>query len=275
MKTLHLIKELSGVATKEAFSHIRALHYYPFGHTNLNPNIAVEHPDFGINKHPVLLVHGVIHNRSAFFALKSEMQKWQWTNVFTINYSTWHGSLTGMIEDLAKHVQQIKKETGASQIDIVAHSLGGLVARYYMTTGKGRGAIRQLITLGTAHRGAHLSGLLRFFLGGSLHRDLKKNSYFIESLNEVSPPKNSRVVSIYTRRDKIVWPYTNCLLEEEGCSQYLNIEMDVAGHMSLLYDKSVFFKIHDLLLEDYQEVEKHKGHFQPGHWINQLEEDSL
>lgn len=274
-KSLNFFKTVADSAAQEALAHLKALRLYPFGHPKLDREKGVEHPPFGINRYPVLLVHGVVHNRSAFFTLKKEMQAWGWTNVFTMNYSTWHGSLTGMIEDLALQIEKIKKETGASQVDVVAHSLGGLVARYFMTTGYGRGSIRQLLTLGTAHQGAHLSGLLRFFLGGSLHRDLKRESYFIQSLNEVSLPRKSRIVSIYTKKDRIVWPYTNSLLDEGTGSSLKNIEVDSAGHISLLYDRSVFLKIHDLLLESYSDGPTGTPGSLRGRWIRQLEENVL
>lgn len=51
---------------------------------------------------------------------------------------------------------------GACRISIVAHSMGGLVSRYYLESGEFSGrpafpAVRQLITLGTPHRGAPLA----------------------------------------------------------------------------------------------------------------------
>ena len=47
---------------------------------------------------------------------------------------------------LPTRVDDILKRTGCPKVDIVAHSLGGLVARYYMTMGLGPGKVRRLIT---------------------------------------------------------------------------------------------------------------------------------
>ena len=245
-RPIKMSKILFKATTKEALSHAKAFRLYPLGHWSWSEK-AVPHPIHAVNPRPVLLVHGVIHNRSAFFSLRREMEKWGWVNVFSMNYSTWHGSITGMIEDLARRVDQIQRETGCSSVDIVAHSLGGLIARYFMSIGAGRGKVNQLVTLGTAHQGTSLSGILRVFLGGSLHRDLKKRSYFISSIDQVALPRNSRIVSVYTKKDRVVWPFKNCLVDDSVGASFENIEVYSAGHMSLLYDSEVFKVVRDQL----------------------------
>ena len=253
-RPIKMSKNLLEATTREALSHAKALHLYPLGHWSWSEK-AVLHPAHAVNPRPILLVHGVIHNRSAFFSLRKEMENWGWINVFSLNYSTWHGSLTGMIEDLARRVEQIQKETGSPSVDIVAHSLGGLIARYFMSIGAGRGKVSQLVTLGTAHKGTNLSSVLRVFLGGSLYRDLKKKSYFISSLNQVVLPRNSRIVSIYTKQDRVVWPYKNCLVDDTIGESFENVEVHSAGHMSLLYDEKVFEVVHKELLSDSRRTE--------------------
>ncbi|MDO8592306.1 MAG: LamG-like jellyroll fold domain-containing protein, partial [bacterium] len=55
---------------------------------------------------------------------------------------------------LKEKIQQVKEITGASQVDIVAHSMGGLVARSYAQGSDYQNDIDQVIFLGTPHRGA-------------------------------------------------------------------------------------------------------------------------
>lgn len=70
---------------------------------------------------------------------------------------------------LAEYVDTAVQHHGANvEISLVAHSMGGLVARYYLESGKfndrlGFGRVRRLLTLGTPHRGAALA--LRLVLG--------------------------------------------------------------------------------------------------------------
>jgi pimeloyl-ACP methyl ester carboxylesterase len=56
----------------------------------------------------------------------------------------------------------VLEHKGDLTVSIIAHSMGGLVARYYLESGEfskreGIGRVRQLITLGTPHRGAPLA----------------------------------------------------------------------------------------------------------------------
>jgi pimeloyl-ACP methyl ester carboxylesterase len=70
---------------------------------------------------------------------------------------------------LAEHIDTAVKRHGADvEISLVAHSMGGLVARYYLESGQfkdqpGFGRVRRLLTLGTPHNGAALA--LRLVLG--------------------------------------------------------------------------------------------------------------
>jgi pimeloyl-ACP methyl ester carboxylesterase len=52
--------------------------------------------------------------------------------------------------DLAAHIDAVRRDTGAAQVDVVGHSLGGLVARYFVQTGGGH-SVRRLVTLGTPY----------------------------------------------------------------------------------------------------------------------------
>lgn len=56
----------------------------------------------------------------------------------------------------------VNQHGGQAELSIVAHSMGGLISRYYLESGEfanrpGMKAIRQLITLGTPHRGSPIA----------------------------------------------------------------------------------------------------------------------
>lgn len=61
----------------------------------------------------------------------------------------------GASNDLDDFVDQVLLETGAAQVNLVGHSLGGLVARHYVTSNPLHQAkVEQVITLGTPYLGA-------------------------------------------------------------------------------------------------------------------------
>ena len=60
---------------------------------------------------------------------------------------------------LQRYIEGVKRRTGAQQVDLVAHSMGGLVARYYVARLMRERDVAQLLTLGSPHGGSECSGL--------------------------------------------------------------------------------------------------------------------
>ena len=80
-------------------------------------------------------------------------------NLFPFPYE-WHASNIETAKLLKAKVESVKTQTGWPKVDIVAHSMGGLVAREYIETLNGGSSIDQLVTLGTPHNGAPKSYLM-------------------------------------------------------------------------------------------------------------------
>ena len=74
-------------------------------------------------------------------------------NLFTFPYD-WRQDNNLTANLLKQKIQEVKAITGASRVDIIAHSLGGLVARSYIEGSDYQNDIDQVIFLGTPHRGA-------------------------------------------------------------------------------------------------------------------------
>jgi pimeloyl-ACP methyl ester carboxylesterase len=62
-------------------------------------------------------------------------------------------------EELARYVAGVKRATGAQAVDLVAHSMGGLVSRYYIDRLMGGRDVAQLIMLGSPHGGTSCANL--------------------------------------------------------------------------------------------------------------------
>ncbi len=239
-------KILSG-AVHELSANLVAAQLYPFGILERNEKPKV-HSKLAHNPRPILLVHGILHNRSAFVSLKRKMTRMGWENIYTINYRTLGRNVLSMADDLAEKVEAILKHTGAPQIDIVAHSLGGIVSRTYMSLGKGRGNVRRLVTLGTPHQGTQLSFIAKGFKRAALDYDLKINSFLIRLLTETRLPKESEVVSIYSPFDWTVVPGENGAAVGLPSNSFKNIRLEYTGHTGLLYSNDAFDAIVQNLL---------------------------
>jgi pimeloyl-ACP methyl ester carboxylesterase len=84
---------------------------------------------------------------------------------------------------LADAIEAVRVRTGAASVDVVAHSMGGLVARYYVAKLMRERDVGQLILLGTPHGGsacAALPAALGFYLPASLEL---RRSHLVDVFN--------------------------------------------------------------------------------------------
>ncbi|MBI5734181.1 MAG: putative Ig domain-containing protein, partial [Candidatus Kerfeldbacteria bacterium] len=74
-------------------------------------------------------------------------------DLFTFAYDwRWNNTLTAV--SLQNKINQVQAVCGCAKVDLVAHSMGGLVARSYIQSDRYENDIDQLIFLGTPHLGA-------------------------------------------------------------------------------------------------------------------------
>ena len=243
-KGKHIVK----VTAKELASVLIAANRYPLGlleklkskdriTSDVSTSQVVSHSH---EMRPVLLVHGIGHNASAFSRMQAQMKKQGWMHVFTINYDTFHGNILKMVQQLSDQVDKVIAVTGAEQVDIVAHSLGGIISRYYMTLGPKKGQVKNLVTLGTAHKGTYSSPFLKLFVSTkALSTSLYPGSSFLKTLQEAKMPKDSKITSIYSQYDWVVWPQSYCFAEGQPTSAFQNIKLDFVSHVGLLYNFQV------------------------------------
>src|SRR5689334_19573824 len=81
---------------------------------------------------PVLLVHGLIDNRSVFTVMRRSLRRRGFTQVCSWNYSPLLADAARGAADLGQHIEQLCARTGHERVHVVGHSLGGLIARYHV-----------------------------------------------------------------------------------------------------------------------------------------------
>ncbi len=119
--------------------------------------------------------------------------------IFGFEYWTL-GRIAAGARQLGWFIDEVRAETGASSVDVVGHSMGGVVARYYVALAGGDGAVRHLITLGSPHSGTDVSGM------GVGHptRELVLGSKLCTRLAAAPPPRHTKITSIWSRADALV-----------------------------------------------------------------------
>ena len=90
------------------------------------------------------------------------------------------GNLTRYANRLKEMITLIKQQTQQDKVILIAHSMGGLVARAYMNLDKESwNSVHKILTVGTPHKGVPIAPPII-----NHWRDLHKNSKFITSLNK-------------------------------------------------------------------------------------------
>lgn len=205
----------------EAWSLFLALCAYPFGFLPEKPvTLQVA------QRRPVLLLHGLFHNRAVWFLMKQRLEQCGFT-VVTVNLPSF-----AMVETLARKIAEAVEETlvtyDVEQVDIVGHSMGGLLARYYIEFLDGDKRVNHCILLGTPNAGSKLAPFALTPMG----RDLMPGSDFLTELNAAPISSKVRYISIFSRHDNLVIP-----AESAELSGAETIEVEWLGHNSLLFHR--------------------------------------
>ncbi|PRX43668.1 triacylglycerol esterase/lipase EstA (alpha/beta hydrolase family) [Prauserella shujinwangii] len=215
---------------------------------------------------PVVLVHGTWENRYNNFARLSPALRRAGFCVFALNYGDdgsaavnlapgikGYGDIRASAGELATFVDRVRAATGSSEVDIVGHSQGGLMPRWYLRFGGGAEAVRTLVTLGATHHGTTLSGLgtLVDRLGllphtpavlGEAARQQYAGSEFLRTLNQGGDTvAGVDYVVIATRYDQVTTPYESTFLTAGPGATVRNVTIqdhcaiDFSDHLSMSY----------------------------------------
>jgi triacylglycerol lipase len=193
---------------------------------------------------PILLVHGMIDNRAIFAVLTRRLRAHGFNRVVTLNYSPVTNDIRAAAEGLAMEVEALVARTGYERIHIVGHSLGGLIARYYVQRLGGDERVHTLVTLGTPHHGSLAAHLVPVQLG----RQLRPHSDLFDELDGPAPGCQTRFVAIWSDIDQLVVPHDNARLAHPD----LIVDNELArgvGHLSLPISGAVVQRVSQVLSE--------------------------
>lgn len=143
--------------------------------------------------------------------------------------------------EINKKINEIIKKNKSRKINLIGHSLGGIIARYYTQNLDKKHLVKKLISIGTPHNNIFKREIFfgRSFNNISLAKKTK-NSYIkiINKLNKNDKFKNH--ISISGENEFIVPK------EFSNYRKAKNYILDNLGHFGEMYDKRVF----DLILKE-------------------------
>ena len=163
------------------------------------------------------------------------------------------GDIAETSAPLEAFVDDVLAQTGADHVDLVAHSQGGLVARYYVKYLGGDATVDSLITLGAPNYGTALANL-----GNVLGVDgictgceqMSIGSSFLADLNAGDDTIGSvSYTNIYTANDEIVFPAATARMHNGAVNVRVQSQcwFHFVGHVGLLFDGTVYSGVQDAL----------------------------
>jgi hypothetical protein len=189
------------------------------------------HPALG--QRAVVLVHGYMMRGGVMWLIKKRLNWAGWRRVYIFTYSPPWRDIGFFAQQLKDFIAQVTSSPD-ERVDIVAHSMGGLVSRYYINLLGGERRVAHLVTLGTPHGGSMLWSFAVWRCG----RQMRPRGRLLEELAEHDHKLNAvAVTSIYSDFDELVIPQESPVLSLPGV---VNKLVSGVGHVGLVFDNKVF-----------------------------------
>jgi len=197
---------------------------------------------------PILLAHGIMDNRSVFTVFRRALRRRGFGTVHAVNYSLFTGDVRTAAHGLRGHVERLRERTGAEHVHIVGHSLGGMIARYYVQRLGGSAVVDTLVTLGSPHSGT----LSAYLMPTPLAAQLRPGSDLLEELSEPAPGCPTRFLVVWSRMDQMIVPQRNARLLHPDL-HVEQLELRDVGHLSLpINPRSVHWVVSALARSDHR-----------------------
>lgn len=192
---------------------------------------------------PVMLVHGYGANSASMMFLHWMLLRLGWPNVFAISYTPPTANARGLAQQVADQAERIMETCEAERVDIVCHSMGGVLTRYALINLDLADKVDVCVTLGSPHRGSRVAGLVPAM--GSAAQMRHDSPFVREVAADGDTPGDVRFYSIWSEFDNFVLPECSALISGNA----KNIHVPYHGHCSLLYSPMVARQVNDCLRE--------------------------
>ena len=186
---------------------------------------------------PVVLVHGTFGDSTNWGYIAPQLD----AETFAIDYGNrGTGDIRESAQQLADFVDGVLAQTGASKVDIIGHSQGGMMPRYYVKNLGGAAKVDDLIGLSPSNHGTDVNGT-----GGAdgplcmACTQQAAGSEFLTELNAGDEtPGDVDYTVIQTRYDEVVTPFTSAFLD--GATNVLLQDKcpgDVSEHLTIVVNQ--------------------------------------
>ncbi len=230
VRALAVALTLAAVCSLGAASSAGAIGPTLAGANNPNCKLTAAHP------RPVVLVHATLSNQQQNWSTLGPQLMQQGYCVWALNYGVTLASFGGTVDGLGEiaqsagqlrtFVNQVLSATGASQVDMVGHSQGGMMPNYYIKRLGGASKVHTFVALAPSNHGTDEDGLVnllaafRGVINGTLAllQEPALPEQEVGSAFETNLFRDGDTVSgptywvIETSHDEVVTPFTQAFL---------------------------------------------------------------
>lgn len=186
---------------------------------------------------PLVFVHGMGGSRGDFMLMSWYLWFMGRKRSYRIFFD--RGQTIGeMAKALARFIRKVKKVTGQPRVDLVAHSLGGVVCRMALAEHRLGTSVATLVTMGSPHQGTWSA---RYASTANI-KDLRPDSDLVHRLNSRPWPRSVRVVNFFSTSDLLVVPPESALTKGAEA-----VDMSPFTHYSYLLDRRCWARVHEAL----------------------------
>jgi pimeloyl-ACP methyl ester carboxylesterase len=180
-------------------------------------------PDARPGDDVVVLVHGFLASAGMFRPLRVRLEREAGARVATFTHAPCAG-IRRIARRLARLIERIPR---GARITVVGHSLGGVVARWYVQEMEGHARVSRTVSLASPFRGIDVPQVLA---GADLHRQ----SELLKRLRDHAPACGVPHTSIVGAADTVV------VGVETACLGFGDVVVvPKCGHSGLLFDRAV------------------------------------
>jgi triacylglycerol lipase len=175
------------------------------------------------------LVHGIVDNHAIFTVMERALRRRGFQTLSAYNYGLLTHKIPRAAVRLGDAIEKLSAASGYERIHVIGHSLGGLIARYYVQRQAGDRHVHTRVTLGTPNQGTQLAWAAPLL---PLVRQLTPNSSVIQELAEPAPGCRTRFLAFYSDIENLILPGRNARLDHPDLN-VRNIAVRGVGHLSM------------------------------------------
>jgi len=187
---------------------------------------------------PVVMVHGYFQNRVDFLYLAKQLRAQGCGPLYACNFF-WPQSLEKSTGTICSFVARVLEETGASQVDLLTHSSGGLLGLDLLASNPEW--VRRTAVIAIPWRGVTWRGPVLGRSGSQLRADS------LYTLNRPREIEGGPVLSIYSVHDNLVHPPETSRITGPQVTVH---EVENLGHLAILFDPEVAHAACEFLLAE-------------------------